>query len=345
MAPEVLEAMRDAAGAFVDLHDLQRRAGDRIATALGVEAACVTAGAAAGLTVAAAASMTRDRPERRSQLPDAAGLPAECLMLRAHRNRYDTAIAAAGARVVDIGTEAAVTIDQVRAAITDRTAMMLFMAEAEHVPGSLALVEVAALMHERGVPVVMDAAAELPPRSGVLRMLEDGADLVVLSGGKEIRGPQSSGMILGRRELIDACTAVAYPNHGIGRGMKTDKETIVGLVAAVELFVRRDEAAVQRERERMVDEIVAALASDPRLRARRHMLTNPGIQPALIPRAYVRPLQLSAGEVAQRLREADPGVVVGVDGDELAVNPQCLTAEQVAVVVRSILRACDGDMS
>lgn len=340
LAPEVLDAMREAAGAYVDLHALQARAGERIAAALDVEAACVTAGAAAGLTVATAAAMTRDHPEQRARLPRASGLPDECLMLRGHRNRYDTAVAVAGARVVEVEDATGASVEELRRALSDRTALLLWMAEARSLPGSPPLAEVAAVLHEHGIPLVVDAAAEVPPRALVRQMLDEGADLVVLSGGKEVRGPQSSGMILGRRELVAACAAVAYPHHGVARGMKTDKETIVGLVAAVELFARRDEAAEQAARERMVSELVAGLAGCVDLRVRRHVLERPGIQPASIPRAYVRPLHATAAAVAERLRSGDPAVVVGVDGDEIALNPQCLTPEQVPVVVQAVIRAC-----
>ncbi|MCT1478087.1 aminotransferase class V-fold PLP-dependent enzyme [Microbacterium sp. p3-SID336] len=336
MAPQVLDAMREAAGAFVDLHALQRRAGERIADALEVDAACVTAGAAAGLVVAAAACAE----EAAEQRPPDDGRPGECLMLRAHRNRYDAAVTAAGLRVVEVGSGDEVTAEELRAAVTDRTALLLFMAEAEGVAGSLPLEIVAAVMRERGVRVVVDAAAELPPRTGLARRFAAGADLVVVSGGKEIGGPQSSGMILGGVELIDRCTALAYPHHGIGRAMKTDKETIVGLMTAVELFARRDESARFAEWERRNDELLRGLRGVSGLEARRHLLTRPGIQPASIPRVYVRPLHRTAAEVAAALRTGDPAIVVGVDGDDLALNPQCLSPAQVQPLLRAVIAAC-----
>lgn len=340
MDPRVLDAMREASTAFVDLPALQRHAGERIAKLLGVDAACVTSGAAAGLTLAAAACMTRGNPDRRAQLPDTTGLRDECLMLRVHRNRYDRAVSLSGIRVRDVAGDTDLTIDDVRAAVTDRTAMFLYMAEAETIPGSLPLRKIARVMHEHGIPVIVDAAAELPPVSGIGRRLSDGADLLVLSGGKEIGGPQSSGMILGDTELVGECAAHAYPHHGIGRGMKTDKETIVGLVTAVGLFVQRDEPARVIEWERMVAEMVAALGARDDLRVRRHVLTEPGIQPAAIPRAYVLPLRASATEVADRMLAGDPAVVVGIDGAEIALNPQCLTPKQVPLVVRAVAEAC-----
>jgi len=333
MAPEVLEAMREASLSFVDLHLLHRRAGEEIARLLDVEAACVTSGAAAGLTIAAAAS----------RVPGADGDPGairdECVILRAHRSRYDQAVVVGGTRIVEVDAGSAVGTDDLRAALTPRTALVLYLAEAEEVPGSLALADVADVLEGTGVPLVVDAAAELPPRSNLHRLLHGGADLVIVSGGKEIRGPQSSGLILGRADLIARCTALCFPNHGIGRGMKTDKETIAGLVRAVGLYVRRDERAELRTWDRMVEQLVAELDAHPLLRARRHTLGAPRIQPASIPRAYVATLGTPAAEVAARLRAGDPAVAVGVDGEELAINPQCLDRRQLPALVHAIERA------
>lgn len=333
MASEVVEAMREASLSFVDLHLLHGRAGEEIARLFGVEAACVTSGAAAGLTIAAAASRACGADGGASAIRD------ECVILRAHRSRYDQAVAIAGTRIVEVSSDAAADADDLRAALTPRTALVLYLAEAEEAPGSLALRAVAEVLAGTGVPLVVDAAAELPPRSNLRRFLDGGADLVIVSGGKQIRGPQSSGLILGRADLIARCTALCFPNHGIGRGMKTDKETIAGLVRAVDLYVRRDERAEQREWDRMVAELVEALDAHPLLRARRHTLSEPGIQPAAIPRAYVATLGTPAAEVAARLRAGDPAVAVGVDGEELAINPQCLDPRQLPALVRAIERA------
>jgi L-seryl-tRNA(Ser) seleniumtransferase len=340
MAPSVIEAMREASASFVDLHALHQRAGEAIATMLGVDAACVTSGAAAGITIAAAACMTRGHADRRTRLPDTSGMPNECLMLRAHRNRYDRAASLSGVRMAEVAGSLAPTIDDVRASVTERTALFLYMAESASVPGSLALSNVVAVLRESAIPVVVDAAAELPPNSSLTDYINQGADLVLISGGKEIRGPQSSGMILGESALIAECIAHCFPNHGIGRGMKTDKETIAGLVRAVELFVRRDEHAEFAAWERMVDEIVVVLDAEPSLHARRGFPRGPGIQPMVIPRAYVAPLRRPAQDAVARLWAGDPAVAVGVDGGELAINPQCLNPDEVPMLIDALVKAC-----
>jgi L-seryl-tRNA(Ser) seleniumtransferase len=211
--------------------------------------------------------------------------------------------------------------------------MVLYMAESEGAEGSLPLEEVAAALAGRDIPLVVDAAAELPPIAGLARYLA-AADLVVLSGGKELRGPQSSGLVLGDARLIAHCHANSFPRHGIGRGMKTDKETIVGLATAVELFVARDEAVSFAEWEAMVAELVTALSAIDGAESWRGFPADAGIQPATIPRAYLRAAGHPAELLRARLREAS--VLVGIDGDALAINPQCLRRDEVPLVIRAI---------
>lgn len=339
MAPEVLEAMSEASRSFVDLRALHRRAGEAIARMLGVPAACVTSGASAGLTVAAAACMGRNDSTIVAQLPDTTGLRNVGLILSRHRNRYDQAVRLSGMTLSDVGTTASATIEDVASAISDRTGMFLYLAESEFVPGSLPLGQIAAALAPDGIPLVVDAAAELPPHSNIAAYLEQGADLVVVSGGKEIRGPQSSGLILGSERLIGYCEAHCFPNHSIGRGMKTDKETIVGLFTAVELFVRRDEQAAFDAWETIVAEVVCALCPVDGLQVRRGFPTGPGVQPVAIPRVYVTSVRYSAEELRDRLLDSDPPVAVGVENDEIAINPQCLSPAQVPVVIRAVIEA------
>lgn len=341
MHPRVLEAMTEASRSFVDIHLLQEKAGQEIARMLGVEAAMVTAGATAGLSIAAAACMAHDDPVKILQLPDTSSMPNEALTLKAHRVLYDQGIRLAGARFVEVGVSSFASLEQVEAAISDRTALFFYAAEAASTRGSLALADVAAVLKRHAVPLIVDAAAELPPKSNLTSFLQAGADLVVFSGGKEIRGPQSSGLVLGSPEMIGWCRANSYPDHGVGRGMKVDKETIVGLVTAVELFMQRDDDDLYRDWDRTVDRLVQALAGVPDVEVRRGLPTQPGIQPADIPRAYCRPRHMTAEELRQRLREGEPAVLAGVEAGELALNPQTLDREEIEAVTAAIVAALD----
>ena len=217
MAPEVLQAMQSAAGAFVDMSELHTAAGRRIADLLGVEACCVTCGAAAGLAIAAAACMTGTRRSYAYQLPDTTGMKDEILCLKCHRDLYDQGMLLSGAHFVEIGVTSSAFLQQIEDRITERTAAFFYTSEAETMRGSIPLPEIAALCRAHGIPIIVDAAAELPPKANIRKYLDDGASLVVFSGGKEIRGPQASGMILGSRELIAACDLNCCPNYGIGR--------------------------------------------------------------------------------------------------------------------------------
>ena len=337
MHPDVLAAMCEAAIAFVDLEELHRRAGDRIAQLLGVEAACVTAGAAAGLTIAAAALMAGDRLDAILALPDTGGLRDQVVVLKSHRIRYDQAVRLSGARFVEVGVTSWTGIEQVAGAITERTAGLFFSAEAAGLRGSLPLRDLAALARARGVPVLVDAAAELPPASNISRYLDEGADLVVFSGGKEIGGPQSSGFVVGSAELIGFCRANAFPHYGVGRGMKTDKETVAGLIKAVELWVARDYDAIFREWQRIVDAVVEGVARLPDVKAERGYPTEPGTQPAVIPRAYLSHRTRPAVELRSALLRHQPAIAVGVENGRLAINPQCLARAEVPLVVNALV--------
>lgn len=337
MDPRVVQAMAEAACSFVDLQELLRKAGESIARFVKAEAACVTAGAAAGLAVATAACLARTDPDKITQLPDSSGMANQALFLPAHRMVYDQAVRLAGAELVEVGTPSSATLEQVAAAITERTALFFYFAGAASLPGSLPLRDLAELLKQHGIPLVVDAAAELPPVANLTTFLSDGADLVVFSGGKEIGGPQSSGFILGSGPLIHACSLNNFPNHSIGRSMKTDKETIVGLVKAVELFMERDYVAIFDRWRRMSESVVAAVNQLPGCAARIGYPMVPGIQPREIPRAYIDAAPLAGADLRDRLLGRTPPVAVGVEDAAVAINPQCLANDELDPLIAALL--------
>ena len=276
MHPEVAAAMVEASGACVDMVALQAAAAARISAVTGAESGLVTSGAAAGLLLAAAASMARLDLGAMARLPRVRGVPHEVVMVRSQRNAYDHAVRTAGARIVEVGLpdrfagagERDAEAWEIAAAIGPRTAAVLWVADARALPPLDAVVTVA---RERGVPVIVDAAAELPPQANLRRFVEVGADLVVFSGGKALGGPQASGILAGRRDLvmsaalqmldldmafevfqppaafIDRAVLPGLPRNGVGRPCKAGKEEIVGLLVALERFVAEgDEARAAR---------------------------------------------------------------------------------------------------
>jgi len=340
MPPEVVEAMRQAAQVFVDLDELLARAGEKIARLTGAEAALVTSGAAAGLAVCAAACMAGPDPLRAKQLPEVKEMKDEIIMLRVHRIHYDQAIRIAGARIVDVGFMDWSTVDDVEAAISDRTAGIFYVAKAEPLAGSVPLRQVVELAHRYGLPVVVDAADELPPPSNLHRFLDEGADAVIFSGGKDLRGPQSSGLILGRRSFVEACTYHTCPRYGIGRPMKVGKEEIVGLVKAVELYVRQDFNARLRFMQEAVDFFIEELSGLPKVRAQRYQPVPGDPGSFRLPAAHVEfdqaALRMTPREVADALLQGKPRVAVGTSSTGIVLRPQMLDPSQLPVVVERV---------
>lgn len=336
MAPEVLAAMNEAAGAYVDIGILHEKAGKRIAELLDCEAACITCGAAAGIAISAAACMTKGETSKVLQLPDTSGMPNEVLMLKCHRILYDQALLVAGAKVREIGVVSSAKIEQVEASISDKTAMFFYVAEAERMRGSIPLYEIARVVKKHGIPVVVDAAAELPPVTNVKKYLQQGADLVIFSGGKEFRGPQSSGIILGKTQLIEACNANCCPNYSIGRSMKIDKETIAGIVKAIELFTKKDYVYEMARWEEMAAKMVSAFTGIPGVFVRRGFPVEPGVQPVNIPRVYIKADNYSPIDLQESLLRLNPAVYVCTQGDEIVINPQCLEDDELRYVIDAI---------
>jgi D-glucosaminate-6-phosphate ammonia-lyase len=241
--PEVLDAMREAANAYVVLDELQDKASEVIARATGAQAGIVVGGAEAGLLIGTAAILAGTDPAKIAQLPVTDGMPNEAIMHRAHRNGYDHGVRAAGARIVDIGYGGSTLPYQLRAAITERTALVVYLMSPWASQGALSLEKTCEIAHEANIPVLVDAAAMLPPTNSLRRFIAEGADLVTFSGGKGLMGPQSSGILAGRVDLIRAARMNGNPNHSIGRAAKAAKEDIVGLIVALENYVQRDHDA------------------------------------------------------------------------------------------------------
>jgi len=340
MDPAVVAAMAEAAKSFVDLNQLLAKAGQHAAALLGVEAAYITSGAAAGLTLSTAACITGADPAKIRQLPDLRTIEKnEVLIQKSHRNGYDHAVRQAGVKVVEFGLIKETYPWEMRAAISEKTAAVVHFLEFEN-HRNLPLPEVIAIAKEKEIPVIVDAAAELPPPENLSRFFHLGADLTVFSGGKDIGGPQSSGLIVGRRDLIACCALNANPNYSIGRAMKAGKEEIAGLVTALELYLQQDFAAEEQMWEDMVAFMVAALADVTGLQARRVSPSEPGVQPNWIPRMYFdwdeKVIPLDRDEIKSRLLQADPGIAVGKTSTGLFVNPQTMMPGQEKIIAKRL---------
>ena len=357
MDPEVTQAMAEAARSFVRMDQLHAAAGAKIAGWTGAEAALVTAGAAASLTLAAAACLARLDFARMDQLPDTTGMPNEIIIPRSHRNGYDHALRAAGARLVEVGVAERTRDPQpweIEATISERTVAVAFSVGFS----PLVLDEVVDVAHRYKLPVIVDASAALPPTSNLRSFIAAGADLMGFSGGKAIRGPQASGVLCGRRELIASAALQMWdldfvpelwnppealidpaiprrgvPNHGLGRAMKVGKEEIIGLLVALERFLERDEAAEQMRLSAAAGQICAQLAD---LSVARVSLVE---RPAMWPIVRIELLgsaARSAIDVARALEAGSPPVYLAT-GDapcgRLAIDPFSLQPGESEIVV------------
>ena len=373
MPEAVLEAFRAAAEACVPLDELQAVASRTIAAATGAEAGLVTSGAAGALLLGTAAILTGYDLGRMEQLPHCDGFPNEFLVAREQRNGYDHAVRAAGARLVEVGFNEIVAGAGVRrteaweyeAACGPRTAGILYVYDAQARPP---LAEVVALAHRRGLPVLVDAAGELPPRANLRNLLATGADLVAFSGGKAIRGPQATGLLCGRRDLIGAAAAqmldmddhydlweppadlidkrrlAGIPRHGIGRALKVSKEQIIALLTALRLFTRGAYDAERPTQRRHLEEIVAALCGLP-VQCHLRVPDDGECLPLLEIDLGGVAAASTALEVCRRLRHGRPPVYVGhglLSVGKLSINPLHLNDETTAVLARRLREELTG---
>jgi L-seryl-tRNA(Ser) seleniumtransferase len=340
MPDVVTRAMVEASTAFVDMYELQGSVSRRIAALTRNEAALVVSGASAGLLVSALATMTgQDLNAVASLLEHGAGRMRRnrFVMHRSQRISYDNVIRLAGGKIVEIGNALQTFAWELEAAITDRTAAVVYVAGAHLEAAALPLSTVTAMAGARGVPVIVDAAAQLPPRENLWRFSEQGADLVLFSGGKELRGPQSSGLILGRADWVEACRLHAAPLQRFGRPAKVGKEEMVGLAVAIEWWLEQDLDAISRRIEDATAHWVADLSSIPGVTARRDY---PGQAGRPFPRAWVEwhpGTAPSARDVATSLRHGDPSIDVAVAGEYgLWLSAELLDDDAVDIVAKRV---------
>jgi L-seryl-tRNA(Ser) seleniumtransferase len=337
LRPDVAAAVAEGSQEYVPVDALLARVGERIAALTGAEAACITAGAAAGLAISAAACIAGEDPERIRRLPEVGGDRSEILVLKSHRCAYDQAIRLSGATIVDVGDSDHTVSENLQSRITRRTAAIFYFAQAEALPGSLPLAEVATIARRSSIPLVVDAAAELPPVDHFTAYLDEGADLALFSGGKDLRGPQATGLILGTAPLVRACAANNFPNYSVGRPMKVDKGAAVGLLRAVEAYTRQDFKARASGWEAVVWSIIHELDPIPGVEVWRDFPLAPGVQPVTIPRAFVgidvEVTRLTVEELAAELETGDPPIVTDLFEEGLVLNPQLLEPGEEKILI------------
>lgn len=369
MRPEVSAAMVAASQHCIDMAELQAAASREIAKATGAEAGYVASGASACLLLATAACMAGLNPGRMARLPDTRGMKNEVIMIRSQRNFYDHAIRAAGATIVEVGLPdryaGAGVRDaegwEVEDAITDRTAAIFYVADEASQP---TLPDVTAIAKRHQVPVIVDAAAKLPPQSNLKRFIKEGADLVAFSGGKALGGPQASGILCGRKDLImsaalqhldldiyndmweppksliDKRKLKGTPQHGIGRSCKVGKEEIVGLLTALRLFIAEGDAVRHKRWMSVLSDIAAELEGVTSIATFFEGAKKVHIVPSL-----VITCRGSAGTAALIIKKLIAGTPpIHVDPflrveNKIVINPICIPPDIATVIGRALLVA------
>ncbi len=338
LRPEVADVMLKASRTLVNLDDLNAAAGRVIAEITGAEAGLVTSGAAGGLVLQSAAVMAGKDPAVMARLPNAEGLKNEIVMHKSHRFPYDQCYTSTGAKIVEIGDGRRCQPWELEAAINENTAAVGYLFSGFLTRRAIPLEQVVEIAHARGVPVIVDAASYLPPRANLRRFIDAGADMVQFSGGKAVRGPQGTGILAGRADLIEAAYANASPHQFIGRGMKVAKEEIVGLVEALRIFANEDEQAETRRLAEMCQQIVDALIEAPGLEVSVMHDEWDYLTPYAVMRFTRDWRGPSRDDVRDGMAAGDPPIYMHdiYNPDELAVDPFNLDERELEIVIRRL---------
>jgi uncharacterized pyridoxal phosphate-dependent enzyme len=324
MPEPVVAAMAEASRQFVNLYELQDRVGQAIARMTNNEAAFVSCGAASGILLAVASCIAGTDPERAKRLPDTHGMPNQILMRQCDRGtEADPAIRAAGGRIVEVGGADGASPEQWFAAISDQTAAIILVAFESEALNVEPVVEIA---RSKNIPVLVDGACAVPPKENLWRFTRDvGVDAFITSGGKSIHGPQTTGLVLGKRSIIDGCKSHASPNLALGRGMKVGKEEFAGIYTAVKLFLAEDGEAREALKRKQIAVIADCVKQLPGLAvAVRGTELTIDLDSAIVP--------ISAKDVTTKLLATDPSILLMGRGNRITIRAGLLQPGEAQVV-------------
>lgn len=335
MEPEVAEAMKSVSDQFVKYVDIKRAVGKRIAEMLNCEAATVTAGAASALTLGTAGTITGTDMELIRLLPNLPGPQKEVIIQKNHRFAYDHAVRNTGIKFIEI--ESAREMER---AINENTVMALFFnAAAQFGEHNIGHEEFVAIGKKHGVPTFIDAAADVPPKENLFKYIEIGFDLVTFSGGKAIRGPQSAGLLYGRKDLIEAAMlnhspSIVHPyGDTIGRGMKVNKEEMVGMMVALELYLKKDHDKEWQEWLGRVERINRRVSTVPTVVAEERIPEGPAnLYPGCRISWDQNRIRITPDEMEEALRNGYPSIEASSRDETLRITVSMLKPEEVDVV-------------
>jgi L-seryl-tRNA(Ser) seleniumtransferase len=302
--PEVIKAINYSALQFAKLEELQDRVGERLAELLKCESAMVTSGAFSALTLGLAGVITGGDSAKADRIPtDMTGLKTEVIVQKKHRVGYDHALRNCGVKLIEVETR-----KELEAAINERTAMLFFL-NYNNFEGQIKDAEFVEIGKKYKIPTMNDCAADVPPVENLWKYTQMGFDLVCFSGGKGIRGPQSAGLLLGRKDLIQAARKNAPPNGAtVGRGMKVNKEEILGMLVAIEVYLSRDHKADWALWEKQVKMIGDAASSVPGVTPEFHVPAIANHVPSIRLRWDTKKVKITPEQAREALRNGHPSI-------------------------------------
>ena len=331
MPKEVVEAINYGANEYVNLDDLQDKVGERIAELLGCEYATVSSGCFGAMSIGMAGILTGKDPKKVKQLPNTEGMKNEVIMQESHSIGYAQALTNVGAKVVRVKTA-----KQLEKAITDKTCMLWFL-NAHTDRGEIKWEEFIALGKKHNIPTFIDCAADVPPVENLFRFTKMGFDLVAFSGGKGLRGPQSAGLLLGKREYIEAARMHTPPRgETIGRGMKVNKEEVLGMLAALELYLEKDHRKEWEMWESQIQLISDSANSVVGVETEIHVPPYANHVPSLRIRWDEKKVKITPNEVRKQLTEGHPSIQTVGDSKSVGMTTWMMVPGQERIVAKRV---------
>ena len=343
-----VEAYSELSKVFVDMIKYTEAANEYVSKLLGVESAMIVPGAAAGVVIAVASLISDGDPIKASQLPFTQSLKNEILILKEHENPYKYLAQIPGAIIKEIGNENGITENDLKSAINGNTAGILFF-DFSPINTGLSLREISELAHELKIPVIVDAAAELPPKINFTKYFTEGADLTIFSGGKDIAGPNNTGIIIGSSQFIKRCKSIGpliYKEVGgvirtfIGRPMKMTKEDIAAFVVALENYLNTDQYERLKNLQFRLNTMASKLKEQNVKLKIRIIKEEPGdtIRPLIIPKLAIDASStgLNAQNIVEQLKNYETPIYCYSIKNEIIINPQCLRPDEDNVIIEAL---------
>ena len=340
MSEQTLQAMHDAASQYIFIKDLQKAAHEKLAQLTKNEAAFISNGADTGIYLSIAAAIQLKRGKNFNYLTPEEIRGTDIVMFRAHRNPYDQVIKHLGASYRELGYPNTIlmpTEADLEEAISENTAAVFYVMAGWLPEGAMDFEKTVEIAHRKGVPVIVDAAAQLPYVENLWKITERGADIVIFSGGKDLRGPQASGLVLGKKYIMDAVYELGFFNYGIGRMMKVGREEIAGLYSAVKQYVEMDHDKRNADAEADVLRAIDDLNKYEYFSAERSYPNEAG-QP--MARVLVKLNKgVKASEIMDYMLKGEPSIYVNSDWeDSFWINPMCLEPGEMDLVLDKLHR-------